>query len=245
MPSYYFFIVVTTCHSVFLCLLNLVIHSWALLYPRSWQSPLRGNTQEAKERNQLLFCTGPHQLSPAFSPNPQGWWAGPRGDANLTFPVRETVAFLGRRLSRQLTTVLWTRVSAASITRVTMGAVLGVFSLASWVSSGSSVSVGLMAWGWGGGGATGLPKPWAPNGSGPRRPGGWGAGPGLQRVYKPGEVQGEIRDALRSDAAVLLLRLLRNVRGQVSIVYNLIAPPPPAFRLWVPLELGWGRGWAP
>ena len=152
MPSYYFFIVVTTCQCIYvLCqsLLNLVIHSCALLYPRSRQSALRGNTQEAKECKQLVFCTDPCQLSPAFSPNPQGWWAGPRGDAGRTFPVRETVAFLGWRLSRQLTTVLWTRVSAASITRVTMGAVLGVFSLASWVSSGSCVSVGLMAWGWG------------------------------------------------------------------------------------------------
>ena len=37
---------------------------------------LRGNTQEAKECKRLVFCTDPCQLSPAFSPNPQGWWAG-------------------------------------------------------------------------------------------------------------------------------------------------------------------------
>lgn len=63
-----------------------------------------------------------------------------------------------------------------------MGAVLGVFSLASWVSSGSGVSVGLVVWGR----AIKLPKPSPEWASAPGTQGleGVGVGPGLWRVSR-------------------------------------------------------------
>lgn len=131
-----------------------------------------------------------------------------------------------RRVSEEtpqlrVTTALEASGSATSITGVTMGAVLGVFSLASWVSFGSGVSARPLVWARGGDSEpqTRPERALAAESRGLE-------GPALSCREYPG-APAKIRDR---DQAAHFPGLL-NVGGQAAIVYSFYAPPPRAFRL--------------
>lgn len=99
-----------------------------------------------------------------------------------------------------------------------MGAVLGVFSLASWVSSGSGVSVGRVIWGR----PIGTPQSQTPWGFG-RELGGRSLGWREYRGCRPITV---MPPSPSRDQAARLPGFWGNVGGRVVIVYNFDCPAP-------------------
>lgn len=172
-----------------------------------------------------------------------GWWAGSRSDAIYAscegwavLPAWETVGFLGRRLGEQSLPAQEASWPAASITGVTMGAVLGVFSLASWVSSESCVLSKPSIWGRALGSSKNRPDP---NGPRSQRPLGEVGRPGPRGFFcffvgGVGGRRSRPQSATSSGQDVASRRAFGVSGGMCEVKPPLftiaVAPPPQTFR---------------